>query len=223
MSPRKANLHKLLMDYYRAMLAHFGPRDWWPADSAFEVCVGAVLTQNTAWRNAAKAITNLKEASCMDPESIHSMPQDRLSELIRPAGYFNVKAKRLKNLIRHIVEDHGSDLNSMFSDDLDTLRESLLSINGVGYETADSIILYAARRPVFVIDAYTKRILVRHGFAGEKVDYHAMQQLFHSHIPPDTELYNDFHAQIVGVGHRYCKRKPLCDECPLRGFLARPQ
>lgn len=218
MRSKKADLHQVLMDYYQAMLTHFGHRCWWPADTEFEVCVGAILTQNTAWKNVTKAIANLKDASCLDPGSIYSMPTERLAGLIRPAGYFNVKAKRLKNLISHIVEDHGADLNAMFSQDLDTLRNSLLSINGVGCETADSIILYAARKPVFVIDAYTKRILVRHGFADDKVDYATMQQFFHSHLPRDTALYNDFHAQIVAVGNRYCKRKPVCEECPLRGF-----
>ncbi|MEW6352286.1 MAG: endonuclease III domain-containing protein [Thermodesulfobacteriota bacterium] len=208
----------LLMDYYHAMRSHFGHRNWWPADSPFEVCVGAILTQNTAWKNVVRAIDNLKHSSSLDPHSIHAMTHEQLAELIRPAGYFNVKARRLKNLIAHIVEHHGADLDSLLAQDSAQLRKALLSINGVGNETADSIILYAAGKPVFVVDAYTKRVLVRHGFVPPAADYTAMQELFHRHIPPDAELYNDFHAQFVAVGHHFCKRKPLCDQCPLAAF-----
>ncbi len=211
----------LLMDYYHTMRSHFGFRNWWPADSPFEVCVGAILTQNTAWKNVVRAIDNLKAASSLNPQSIYAMTHDQLAGLIRPAGYFNVKAKRLKNLIAHIVEEHGSDLDAMLTQRVGALHAALLTVNGVGYETADSIILYAAGKPVFVVDAYTKRVLVRHGFLPPDADYSTMQELFHKHIPRDAELYNDFHAQFVAVGHHFCKRKPLCDACPLGGFLKR--
>jgi len=200
------------------MHARFGYRNWWPGESPFEVCVGAVLTQNTAWRNVVKAINNLKAASVLDLFRIYEMPHGELAELIRPAGYFNVKAARLGNLVRHIVQEHRGDLESLFSLPTQKLREELLSINGVGKETADSIILYAANQPIFVVDAYTKRVLHRHGLITEKSDYDEVQELFHSNLPPDTALFNDFHAQFVAVGHHYCKRTPLCDQCPLGKF-----
>jgi endonuclease III related protein len=215
---RKAKLRSLLLSFYKEMHARFGHRNWWSGESPLEVCVGAVLTQNTAWRNVVKAIDNLKAASALDLLRIYEMPHDELAELIRPAGYFNVKARRLGNLVRHIVEKHDGDLDSLFSLPTEKLREDLLSVNGVGKETADSIILYAANQPIFVVDAYTKRVLYGHGLINEKADYDQVQELFHSNLPRDTALYNDFHAQFVAVGHHYCKRKPLCEHCPLAKF-----
>jgi endonuclease-3 related protein len=211
--------NRLLMRYYEALMARFGHRNWWPGESPFEVCVGAVSTQNTAWTNVAKAIRNLKEASVLDPLSIYEMSHDRLAALIRPAGYFNVKAVRLKNFVSHLVERHVADLNSLFRSDVPDLREELLSIRGVGRETADSIILYAAGKPIFVVDAYTKRVLHRHGLVDDRADYDSVQNLFHANLPKDTALYNDFHAQFVAVGHHYCKKTPKCDQCPLNLFL----
>ncbi len=209
----------MLMEFYRALHAHFGHRNWWPAKSAFEVCVGAVLTQNTAWKNVAKAIDNLSTASALDARAIYDLPPADLAELIRPAGYYNVKAKRLRNFVKHLVEKHGGDLRSLFALPLEQLRAELLSINGVGKETADSIILYAARKPIFVVDAYTKRVLVQHSLISEEADYDSIQELFHDSLPLDEPLFNDFHAQFVAVGHHYCKKKPLCQECPLQTFL----
>jgi endonuclease III related protein len=222
MAKKRVSARKLLMDYYAALYARFGHRNWWPADSAFEVCVGAILTQNTAWRNVAKAIDNLKQASVLDPFVIHHMPVEELAQLIRPAGYYNVKAVRLRNFIDHIFEKHGGDLSPLFSVPLESLREELLSIKGVGKETADSIMLYAAGKPIFVVDAYTKRVLERHKIIAEKADYDSIQRLFHAHLPKDVALFNDFHAQFVAVGHKYCKKRPLCEICPLRGFLPGP-
>jgi endonuclease III related protein len=219
---RRVSLRKLLMDYYAALYAKFGHRNWWPADSPFEVCVGAILTQNTAWKNVAKAISSLKQASALDPFVIYRMPVEELPQLIRPAGYYNVKAVRLRNFISLIVEKHGGDLSSLFSVPLESLREELLSINGIGKETADSIILYAAGKPIFVVDAYTKRVLERHKIIAEKADYDSIQRLFHAQLPRDVALFNDFHAQIVAVGHNYCKKQPLCEICPLREFLPGP-
>jgi endonuclease-3 related protein len=213
---------KLLMAFYRELLSRFGHRNWWPGNSPFEVCVGAVLTQNTAWKNVVKAIENLKASATLDPCRIHEMPVEELAELIRPAGYYNVKARRLRNLIDYLVEKHRGAVESLFSLPPEILREELLSINGVGCETADSIILYAVEKPIFVVDAYTKRVLSRHGLVDEKADYSSIQELFHSNLPRDTALYNDFHAQLVAVGHHYCRRKPACEECPLRRFLTRP-
>jgi endonuclease-3 related protein len=192
MAKKRISARKLLMDYYAAMSDRFGHRNWWPADTPFEVCVGAILTQNTAWRNVVKAIDNLKHASALDPFAI---------------------------LIAHMVEKHLGDLDSLFSPPVASLREELLSIKGVGKETADSIILYAAGKPIFVIDAYTKRVLERHGFIEENTDYDSIQRLFHSHLPLDVALFNDFHAQFVAVGHHYCKKRPLCEMCPLHGLL----
>ena len=155
----------------------------------------------------------------LDPLSIYEMSHDRLAALIRPAGYFNVKAVRLKNFVSHLVERHVADLNSLFRSDVPDLREELLSIRGVGRETADSIILYAAGKPIFVVDAYTKRVLHRHGLVDDRADYDSVQNLFHANLPKDTALYNDFHAQFVAVGHHYCKKTPKCDQCPLNLFL----
>jgi endonuclease III related protein len=209
----------VLMEFYHMLRAHFGHRNWWPAKSQFEVCVGAVLTQNTAWKNVAKAIENLETASALDALTIYDLPPAKLAELIRPAGYYNVKAGRLRNFVKHLVEKHGGELNSLFALPLDQLRAELLSINGVGKETADSMILYAARKPIFVVDAYTKRVLVQHSLVSEDADYNSIQELFQDNLPIDEALFNDFHAQFVAVGHHYCKKRPLCDKCPLQTFL----
>ncbi len=213
---------ELLMKYYDAMRSRFGHRAWWPGDSPLEVCVGAVLTQNTSWKNVEKAMDNLRAASALDLMKIYRMSHDELAQIIRPAGYYNVKARRLRNFVDHVVERHGADTGSLFSSTIESIREELLSINGVGPETADSIILYGARKPIFVVDAYTRRILERHGLVDKGVDYYSAQQMFHDLLQPDTALYNDFHAQIVAVGHHYCKPKPTCDDCPLQSFLNGP-
>lgn len=216
------SLGKLLLRYYRELVARFGPRDWWPAQTPFEVCVGAVLTQNTAWKNVVKAIGNLKTADALDPIAMYTMAHDDLAALIHPAGYYNVKAKRLRNFVEYLVEHFDADPARMFSQPLEQLRVGLLGINGIGKETADSIILYAAEKPIFVVDAYTKRVLQRHELINEKADYDAIQDLFHRNLARDTTLFNDFHAQIVAVGHYYCKKTPRCDDCPLNELLPRP-
>ncbi len=205
-----------LQRMYNCLLERFGRRHWWPADTPFEVCVGAILTQNTAWKNVVRAIGNLKNADLLSAGAIHEAPIEKLGELIRPAGYFNVKARRLRSFVDHLVGRHAGDLDSLFQAPIEALREELLSINGIGPETADSMILYAAGKPIFVVDAYTRRVLHRHGLVEEKADYHVMQEIFHTHLKPDTHLYNDFHAQIVAVGHHFCKKTPRCEECPLR-------
>ncbi|MGB6064866.1 MAG: endonuclease III domain-containing protein [Desulfomonilaceae bacterium] len=215
----KAATRTLLMRMYRALVERFGPRNWWPANSPFEVCVGAVLTQNTSWKNVAKAINNLKAADVLDPFTIYGTSHEELSELIRPAGYYNVKAVRLRNFVNHLVERHGGDLESLFSNPIAPLRAELLSIKGIGKETADSIILYAAHKPIFVVDAYTVRILYRHGLVTQNADYDTIRQLFETNLPSDVPLYNDFHAQLVAAGHHYCKKIPLCEQCPLLPFL----
>jgi endonuclease III related protein len=216
---QKAVTQTLLMSMYRALFEWFGPRHWWPANSPFEVCVGAILTQNTSWKNVAKAIDNLKAADSLDPIPIHRTNHEELARLIKPAGYFNVKAIRLRNFVNMLVEDHGGDLHSLFSTPTASLREELLSVKGIGKETADSIILYAANKPIFVVDTYTKRVLYRHGLVRENADYDSMQSIFEANLPLDADLFNDFHAQFDAAGHFYCKKNPLCDKCPLHPFL----
>jgi endonuclease III related protein len=216
---QKAVTQTLLTSMYRALFECFGPRHWWPADSPFEVCVGAILTQNTAWRNVAKAIDNLKAADRLDPLKIYRTHHEELAQLVKHAGYFNVKATRLRNFVNLLVEKHGGDLDSLFSAPLPTLREELLSVNGIGKETADSIILYAANKPIFVVDAYTKRVLYRHGLVRENADYDSMQNMLEANLQSEVALFNDFHAQFDAAGHFYCKKNPLCDKCPLHPFL----
>ncbi|MCD6297378.1 MAG: endonuclease III domain-containing protein [Deltaproteobacteria bacterium] len=204
-----------LMDMFDLLVAHFGPQAWWPAETDLEMMVGAVLTQNTNWKNVEKAIENLKGKGLLTVNALCSMPMETLAQEIRPAGYYNIKAKRLMNLIHFIRDQYGEDLSGFFRDETQIMREGLLSVNGVGPETADSILLYAARRPVFVIDAYTHRILNRHGMSEDQANYYELQELFMDHLPEDQELYSEFHALIVQAGKNYCKKKPLCLECPL--------
>lgn len=218
-TPRISESSELLLGFYEAMYARFGHRNWWPGDSPFEVCVGAVLTQNTSWKNVEKAIENLKSGDALDPASIYALSQEELAVLIRPSGYYNIKAARLKNFVSHLAERHAGNLNSLISASAGDLRNELLRINGIGKETADSIILYAAEKPVFVVDAYTKRVLFRHGIISEKEEYDRVQDLFHRSLPRDVSLFNDFHAQFVAVGHHYCKKTPRCTGCPLQPFL----
>jgi endonuclease-3 related protein len=204
-----------LMEMYHLMLNHFGPQHWWPAADALEMMVGAILTQNTSWKNVEKAIKNLKKRSILNIRALHSISVPELAEEIRPAGYFNIKAARLKNLIDFIVERYNGDVSMLLTEKTDILREGLLSIRGVGSETADSILLYAVGRPIFVIDSYTHRILNRHGLADDQASYHELQELFMDNLAEDTGLFNEFHALIVGIGKQYCRRKPLCGKCPL--------
>ncbi len=209
---------QLLTDMYNAMLARFGHQAWWPAQTPLEVCVGAVLTQNTNWTNVTKALANLKAAGALGVAAIHHMPADKLAELIKPAGYFNVKAKRLKNFIAHVYESYGEDLHRFLDRGVSTLREELLSINGVGRETADCIILYAARKPTFVVDAYTYRILLRHHLIAPEDDYETIKELMESSLPRDIELWNDYHAQFVAVGKSLCRPTASCPGCPMEPF-----
>ncbi|MBW2064447.1 MAG: endonuclease III domain-containing protein [Deltaproteobacteria bacterium] len=201
------------------MSAHFGPQHWWPGETEIEIIVGAVLTQNTNWKNVEKAIKRLKEKNLLSIEAIHSLPTQVLAEVIRPAGYYNVKAKRLKNLIHFIVERYGEDITVFLNEETEKLRQGLLSVRGIGEETADSILLYAAARPVFVIDAYTFRILSRHGMVAEQSSYSELQSFFMDHLPEDRGLYGEFHALIVRTGKEFClSRGPRCPICPLNNW-----
>jgi len=204
-----------LTEMFDLLFAHFGPQNWWPAETELEVMVGAVLTQNTNWKNVERAIENLKKSDFLSVDALHFLSVPELAEEIRPAGYFNIKAKRLKNLIEFIMERYRGDLSSFLDAETQDLREGLLSVKGIGPETADSILLYAATRPVFVIDAYTHRILMRHGMAEEAATYYELQELFMGHLPEDPIFFNEFHAMIVQAGKEYCRRRPLCASCPL--------
>ncbi|MEW6674946.1 MAG: endonuclease III domain-containing protein [Nitrospirota bacterium] len=211
---RKDRLFKIYHKLYRAL----GPQHWWPGETPFEVAVGAILTQNTNWGNVEKAIENLKGEKALSARVIHKMPLNRLALLIRPAGYFNIKAKRLKAFINFLVNEYDGNMKKMKDEDLKTLRSKLLSINGIGPETADSILLYAFEKPIFVIDAYTKRVLSRHGIMEHARPYEEFQELFHSSLNNDVALFNEYHALFVRVGKTYCRTKPICGGCPLKGI-----
>lgn len=205
---------------YEAMLDALGPSDWWPGDTPFEVMVGAILTQNTNWSNVEKAISNLKEHDLLAPFQMAELPLKDLAELIRPAGYYNVKARRLANLLNFLKNEVTYDIQALKEYPLHALRPKLLSINGIGPETADSILLYALEKPSFVIDAYTFRMMSRHGFVFEGMEYHELQTLFMDALPEDVAIYNEYHALIVRIGKQWCKKRtPLCQTCPLKDFL----
>lgn len=197
------------------MLNYFGPQHWWPGETALEMMVGAILTQNTSWKNVEKAIDNLKAKGILSVDGLHNISLPLLAEEIRPAGYFNIKAVRLKNLINFIMENYSGDISLLMSEETNRLREGLMSVKGVGPETADSIVLYAANRPVFVIDAYTYRILNRHEIIDGQITYYELQALFMDNLAEDPGLFNEFHALIVRTGKDFCRGKPLCDSCPL--------
>ena len=214
-----------LREAYRLMRKQFGHRKWWPGDTPFEICVGAILTQNTSWKNVEHAITNLKAAKVLEPRKIHALPHKELAQLIRSAGYFNIKAKRLQNFVNVLVDQHAASLKRLMQGDTNAVRARLLDINGIGPETADSMLLYAGNHHSFVIDAYTKRIFSRHAWCNQKSDYHELQTLCKSSLNQKSrarqlDYWQDYHAQLVGVGNRYCKaRTPLCSECPLESLL----
>jgi endonuclease-3 related protein len=204
---------------YRLLYDHFGPQDWWPGDTPFEVMVGAILTQNTNWSNVRKAIHNLKSEDLLSYQSLSLLPADEIAQLIRPAGYYNLKARRLRNLLDMVATTYDGELELFLGDDFGAARENLLAVKGVGQETADSILLYACGHPVFVVDMYTHRVFSRHNMVEEETDYSTIQNVFMDHLPQDLQLYNEFHALIVRVAVTFCKKtKPLCGECPLQGL-----
>jgi len=194
--------------------------NWWPGDSALEIMIGAILTQNTNWNNVTKAIKRLKSKDLLNVKSLINIDEQYLGQLIKSCGYYNLKAKRLKNFIRFFSQKYNGSTELMFSKNLLTLRGELLTVNGIGSETADSILLYAGEKPIFVVDAYTRRIFQRHKYISSEDNYEYIQQYFMKNLPRDYQLYNEFHAQIVMLGKSYCKRKnPNCQDCPLSGFL----
>lgn len=208
-----------IKNIYKRLYKFYGPQGWWPGRSRFEVIVGAILTQNTAWTNVEKAIKNLRVHGCLaSPAKLHSLSAKKLSSLIRPAGYHNVKAARLKNFTGFLSADYNSSLNKLSKVDTVSLRQKLLAVNGIGPETCDSILLYAFNRPVFVVDAYTKRIFARHGLFDEKSPYEAVRSIFMKNLPSDAETFNEYHALIVSLAKNYCKKSPKCEKCPLAGL-----
>lgn len=218
---------ELLMAFYRQMLAALGPSNWWPGETAFEICLGAILTQNTNWQNVEKAISNLKQRDLLTPQALYALGERELAELIRPAGYFRVKARRIRHFLDFLHQGTAQDqglpgpgLGSLQSLDMATLRRALLQVKGIGPETADSMLLYAFDRPSFVVDAYTARIFHRHGLVPENVGYDELKAFFMDVLDPDVALFNEFHALIVRVGKDWCKKKkPLCPGCPLQELL----
>ncbi len=205
-----------LFEIYELLYNHFGPQHWWPGETPFEIAVGAILTQNTAWKNVEKAIANLKKANLLDPWQLYSLPLSALAELIRPAGFFNLKAKRLKNFLAFLCEKYNGSLERMFEEETEALRQKLLGVPGIGPETADSILLYAGNKPTFVVDTYTKRIFTRHGLISEEDDYEQIRLFFMEHLPEDISLFNEYHALIVALGKNYCRPKPQCHKCVLK-------
>lgn len=222
---RTARMPTVIRRMFALAFRALGPQHWWPGETPFEVCVGAILTQNTAWTNVERAIANLRAARALDPHAIHRMPLRRLAHLIRPAGYFNVKAHRLRSFIGFLLSRLGGQIQRIRDIPPNEARKMLLSVNGVGPETADSILLYAAGIPFFVCDAYTRRILHRHGLCAPDADYHALQDIFHRALPDrDPSLYNEFHALFVAIGKDFCRpRAPRCDTCPLGSLLTPAQ
>lgn len=201
------------------MFDTLGPQQWWPGETPFEIIIGAILTQNTNWSNVEKAIKNLKTAGKLSPEEIYGLGLTELAHLIRPSGFFNIKARRVKTFIDWLFSKYGGKLHEMFAQDLQTLRNELLAVKGIGPETADSILLYAGNFPTFVVDAYTYRILSRHGFIPEETTYDEMKALFEENLPRDVKLFNEYHALLVNIGKMFCRPKKFCEQCPLRDFL----
>lgn len=208
-------LSEQLTEIYQLLFDRFGPQHWWPGETQFEIITGAVLTQNTSWANVEKAIANLKSAHLLTPEKLHHLNVSQLAELIRPAGYYNIKAKRLKNFLAWLFQDYNGRLENLENLDTDRLRAELLAVKGIGRETADSILLYAFDRPIFVVDAYTARVAVRHELIGPEADYEQLRDLFQSNLPQKPQLFNEYHALLVRLGKEFCRPVAKCPGCPL--------
>ena len=206
----------ILLKIYNSLYNYFGPLNWWPGDTPFEIMVGAILTQNTSWSNVEKAINNLKKENLLEPGKLFRINQEKLAQLIKPSGYYNIKARRLKNFVNIFVNDFEGSVEKMFSGDGRKLRKKLLNVNGIGPETADSILLYVGKKPFFVVDAYTKRIFSRHKLISKDSTYYQIQEFFTKNLDRDVKLFNEFHAQIVVLGKDMCTSKnPNCSKCPI--------
>ena len=211
------SVERILLDIYHQLMACYGPQHWWPAKDSFEVMVGAILTQSAAWRNVERAIANLKQAEALSSKALRQIPLAELTRLIHPCGYYNAKALKLKSLAQWLV-DYDDNLDELFATDTYQLRQKLLSVHGIGNETADSIILYAANKPIFVIDTYTRRISDRIGLMTEKNGYAVYQDFFMSNLPQDTQLFNEYHALLVCLAKDVCRKHPLCSQCCLNNI-----
>jgi len=205
----------MLQKIYDKLLNHFGNQNWWPAETKFEVIVGAILTQQTSWKNVEKSIKNLKDKNVLEPKKLFNLPVKRLESLIKPCGFFKVKTKRLRSFLEFFVENYDSNLDIMFETSLNDLRNNLLSVHGIGPETCDSILLYAGDKPIFVVDAYTLRLCERYSIINSR-NYEEVRKFFEKNLSKDVNLFKEFHALIVELGKNYCKTKPKCVECPLK-------
>lgn len=211
-------MRKLLHELYEKLWQAFGPQGWWPGETPFEVALGAILTQNTNWRNVARVIADLKDCGLLDAGILREMPDAELARRLRPVGYYHIKADRVKNFLAFFAQRYQDSLASMAAEDLEVVRLGLLSVKGIGPETADSILLYALHKPTFVVDAYTFRILSRHGLVAEPLSYEELRQVFMDHLPADVKLFQEYHALLVRLGKEYCRTRPRCAECPLFGW-----
>ena len=216
-------IKEYLEEAYRLLFDHFGFQNWWPGDTPFEIAVGAILTQNTNWKNVEKAISNLKSNGNFNAKNLYNLKPETLAELIRPAGYFRLKTKRLRNFLELIIKEFDGRIENMKDLNINDARTKLLSVSGIGPETADSIVLYALEKPSFVIDTYTFRMLMRHGMCDESETYDDLQSIFMDNLPENVAKYNEYHALIVMLGKNYCKPKPLCEECPLKRWANPPK
>jgi endonuclease-3 related protein len=211
-------IDRVLRDTYQRLLTHYGLQHWWPAEEPFEVIVGAILTQSAAWTNVEKAIANLKKARALTPKTLRKLPAEEIASLIYPSGYYNSKARKLKAFVNWLGERYGDNLSHLFNNNIEDLRVQLLSVYGIGEETADSIILYAAGKPVFVIDAYTHRFINRRGLKPPTETYAAYQNIFKEHLPADSQLFNEYHALLVCLGKDVCRKNPICERCCLNAI-----
>ena len=209
----------VLDEYFARLSRHYGPTGWWPGDTPFEIAVGAILTQNTAWRNVELAIENLKRDKLLAPRAILECSTSRLESALRPSGYFRVKARRLRSFCRHLADEYGGSMARMARRPLGALRVELLGVHGIGPETADDILLYACGRPVFVVDAYTRRILSRHGHTAADISYEELRSVFEGTLPADPVMFKEYHGLIVHAGKDFCRSRPRCEGCPLAATL----
>lgn len=212
-------MKRLLNDYFRRLSEHFGPTGWWPGDSPFEIAVGAILVQNTAWANVERAIANLKDSKLLTAKKILAADPALVESVIRPAGYFRVKTKRLRSFCAFSLDEFGGSMLRMAKVPLNDLRPRLLDVHGIGPETADDILLYACHKPVFVVDTYTRRVLGRHGVVDDAIDYDSLRALFETNLAENVTAFKEFHALLVKVGHHYCRKNPQCAGCPLEPTL----
>jgi len=214
----RVSIEDSLRQIYERLWRAYGPQHWWPARTRVEIVIGAILTQNTAWSNVERALDNLRRAKVLTWSGLRNLPTSELAKLIRPSGSYDVKAKRLRSFVRYLWENHNGSLRSLLRGELELVRRRLLSIHGIGPETADAILLYAGNRPGFVVDAYTRRVLRRHFLCNEKDGYETIRSLFHTALSADAALFNEYHALLVAVGKKHCRSRARCEGCPLEGM-----